>query len=448
MDDPIRPVTRNASRRTRRSGNALRPPTLDEYVGQERLRQNLKVFIEAATPPGRAPRPRAASAALRGSGKTTLAYIIAHEMGVGDRDHLRPDPRTRRRPRRDAHEPQRRRRALHRRDPPPQPGGGGGPLPRDGGLPARHHDRPGAQRPHHQDRPAAVHPGGRHDALGAAHRAAARPLRGGEPARVLLAGGAGDHRAALRPASSTCGSPTTAAGRWPAAAGAPRGSPTACCKRVRDFAEVRHAGWWTGRWPIRLSRARGGRGRGSTAWTAASSRSSSTSSPGGPVGIDTLAASVSEQKDTHRGRVRALPDPGGVPVCAPPAGSIATEAAYRHFSRPSRPQGGCFDERAAGAAPVRRGGGRAVGGPGPGPGRGSARPQPAVLRPWFHAPVGRRRLRRLPHDARRAGGVQPAGRRCRTCATSATRTWPPRTWSTSRWGPGAAPTATGCTPAT
>ncbi|MGD2125924.1 MAG: Holliday junction branch migration DNA helicase RuvB [Desulfobacteraceae bacterium] len=59
----------------------LRPRSLDEYVGQEELKRNLRVFIEAA---------KARSDALDhvlfhgtpGLGKTSLAHIIAHELGV------------------------------------------------------------------------------------------------------------------------------------------------------------------------------------------------------------------------------------------------------------------------------------------------------------------------------------------------------------------------------
>ncbi|MFA5975848.1 MAG: Holliday junction branch migration DNA helicase RuvB [Elusimicrobiota bacterium] len=61
---------------------SLRPQTLEEFVGQERLKSNLRVFIEAARQ-RKEPLDHCLFYSPPGLGKTTLAGIIAHEMGVG-----------------------------------------------------------------------------------------------------------------------------------------------------------------------------------------------------------------------------------------------------------------------------------------------------------------------------------------------------------------------------
>ena len=97
---------------------SLRPRTLDDFVGQERIKEQLAIALEAATARGEA-LDHVLLVGPPGLGKTSLAFIvIREELGVGIRTIAGPGARAQGRHGRDPHRARGARRPLRRRDPP------------------------------------------------------------------------------------------------------------------------------------------------------------------------------------------------------------------------------------------------------------------------------------------------------------------------------------------
>ncbi len=82
MNENLDPTSQNFSQEELDIERALRPVTFDDFTGQEQVLENLKVFVQAANLRGEA-LDHTLFHGPPGLGKTTLAHILANELGVG-----------------------------------------------------------------------------------------------------------------------------------------------------------------------------------------------------------------------------------------------------------------------------------------------------------------------------------------------------------------------------